>query len=352
MEKVKVTRGGEPREERSRYSSLFWPIVLIGIGAIWLLGNLGILSFENILILARLWPLVLIVIGLDMLFGRHSPALGALIGVGTIVVLLALMLVGPALGLGYDVEIVNLANSEPAGDAQSAQIIVKAGTGEVNITPLSDSPNLIDFDIQSIGQVNYQVDTSGTQKIIRLEQDEVSGFDGFASFLASIFEKDENNLHWDVRLSPETPLDLRVTSGTGALTLNLGALQVTRLNAAVGTGSLNLTLPASDASYPVDVSTGTGSGNVTIMEGAALEMRVNSGTGSFTIDVPDNAAVRFIARTGTGSINMPAFLQRVGGKDENSFVGDNGTWETDNFANADEQIVINYEGGTGSLNVR
>ena len=58
--------------ERQGYRSLFWPIILIGVGLIWLLGNFGIISGANLAVLFRLWPLALIVIGLDLLFGRQS----------------------------------------------------------------------------------------------------------------------------------------------------------------------------------------------------------------------------------------------------------------------------------------
>ena len=66
--------------ENKGYRSLFWPLVLIGVGVIWLLGNLGVISWTNLTVLFRLWPLLLIAIGLDLLIGRQSPAIGALIG--------------------------------------------------------------------------------------------------------------------------------------------------------------------------------------------------------------------------------------------------------------------------------
>ena len=51
MGKAKTTRSG----------SIFWAIILIAVGAIWLLGNVGVLSFANLSVLLRLWPLALIV---------------------------------------------------------------------------------------------------------------------------------------------------------------------------------------------------------------------------------------------------------------------------------------------------
>jgi hypothetical protein len=61
--------------------------------------------------------------------------------------------------------------------------------------------------------------------------------------------------------------------------------------------------------------------------------------------------VRLTADVGTGGIEVSADnLERVSGEDDN-FVGDSGTWETDGFAEADRQIIIDYDGGTGGLTV-
>ena len=45
-----------------QYRSLFWPILLIGVGVVWLLGNLGYIPMPSLRMLIRLWPLILIVI--------------------------------------------------------------------------------------------------------------------------------------------------------------------------------------------------------------------------------------------------------------------------------------------------
>ena len=62
-----------------RGPDLFWPIILIGAGIIFLLSNLGVITGNPWPILWNLWPVLLIVIGLDILFGRRS-MLGGLIG--------------------------------------------------------------------------------------------------------------------------------------------------------------------------------------------------------------------------------------------------------------------------------
>jgi hypothetical protein len=106
-------------------------------------------------------------------------------------------------------------------------------------------------------------------------------------------------------------------------------------------------------SYDAVVSMGTGGATLTLEEGIAVSLRVNTGTGGVTIDVPDNAAVRLDAETGTGGIGVPSFLTRASG-DDDSFVGENGVWESDSYASADEnaRIDIVFDGGTGGLTVR
>ena len=65
----------QPRRRRG-YRSLFWPVVLIAAGVLWLLSNLGIMTAENWSVLVQLWPILLIAAGLDMIVGRFSAVLG------------------------------------------------------------------------------------------------------------------------------------------------------------------------------------------------------------------------------------------------------------------------------------
>ena len=85
-------------ESRPRYRSIFWPLVLIAAGVLWLLGNFNIISNANLFALARLWPLLLIAIGLDILFGRR-PLISALLAILTVGALVGAVIFAPQLGL-------------------------------------------------------------------------------------------------------------------------------------------------------------------------------------------------------------------------------------------------------------
>lgn len=336
-------------QSRIEYRSLFWPLALIGAGVTWLLYQQGILSPANISVLFRLWPLLLIIIGLDLLYGRRSPRLGALIGLGAIVLFVVLMLIGPALGWAAPVEMKTAAYAEPLEGAESAQVTLGPGMGGLNVTPLRDSSSLLEADIKYVGDVKYTTE-GGAARVVDLSQPGSVNL-GFESL--GIFLNPDQQLEWNVRLNPTVPLDLTARVGTGGVNLDLSDFaQLTRLRVDAGTGSLDVTLPAAENPYRVEVAMGTGAGTIRIEDGAAVELVANTGTGGFTIDVPDSAVVRLVASTGTGSITVPDWLARVSGADDSRFTGDSGTWESASFDGAATAITIQYQGGTGGLTIR
>ena len=74
----------KPRQQHS----IFWPIVLIAAGIIFLLSNIGVLSSGVGELLGTYWPLIFVAAGLDGIFKREG-WVGSiiLIGLGTVLVL-------------------------------------------------------------------------------------------------------------------------------------------------------------------------------------------------------------------------------------------------------------------------
>lgn len=333
---------GNVTVHRTGYRSLFWPIILIAIGVIWLLGNMGVISSANLIVLLRLWPLILIVVGLDLLFGRRSPGIGALIGIGTVVVLVALMLVGPSIGLGapnLDVQTDNY--SEPRGDATSARVELDLSVGKTTIQALTDSPNLFTAEVSHVGTMEFTAEGQ-TDKTIRLRQDTTgTDFFGGVGFLSALFDP-QQELSWNVGLSPNVPIALTIHAGAGDSNFDLRQVDLSALDVNVGVGKINLDLPATETSYNASLNGGVGEVAITIADNAALNLSIDGGVGSFTIDVPDGAAVRLNGKTGVGDIHVPGNFQSTG---EN-------TWETSGFSDAARPITIDFSGGVGSLTVR
>lgn len=337
----------EARISRPGYRSLFWPIILIGIGVVWLLGNLGVIGAANIAVLFRLWPLVLIVIGLDLLLGRQSPALGGIIGVAALVIIVVLMLAGPSLGLVPKLDVVVDAFTEPLGDAESARVNLNTSVGETTVYALDDSTALIDAEISHVGEVELTSSGEST-KVVSLSQLDKEVNIGM-NWVSGLFAN-QQELYWNIGLSPAVPLDLRINSGLGNNRLDLSALQLSALNVSAGVGTINLILPSMPESYNVALNAGTGEIRVTIPSDAALRLDINGGVGQVTLDLPDNAAVQIAGGSGIGSVNVPSGFNRVSGNEDEG-IGDRGVWETPNFESADRQIIIKYEGGVGGLDI-
>ena len=58
---------------RTRRRGMFWPLVLIAVGVVFLLGNYGLIQPVSFLALLALWPVLLVLLGIDIAFARRWP---------------------------------------------------------------------------------------------------------------------------------------------------------------------------------------------------------------------------------------------------------------------------------------
>ncbi len=337
---------------REGHNPSLWAFILIALGVIWLLAEANILSGANLVVLFRFWPVILIAFGLQLLVGRNSRSLSLLIGLGTIVLLLALMVVGPALGLAPSVETKTAQYSEPLGAATSAQVNLDLSVGRTTVQALVDSTALIDADLTYVGDVSFDVKEGADHEkfvVLSSENDSIQFFDFLGLFRPQALDDEE--LHWDIGLSPSIPLDLRLNGGVGDNTIDLSGLTLANLAYNTGVGDSTISLPGS-GSYAVDLNGGVGSLLVNFGDGGTVNAAVNAGVGSITLDVPDDAPVRIEADGGLGEVHMAANLTRVSGNSER--LDRNGVWESANYASAGDsaRITIQFNGGVGELTVR
>jgi hypothetical protein len=106
---------------------IFWPLVLVAIGVLWLLGNFNVISSSNLGILLQFWPVLLIGLGLDLIVRPRWPMVGNLIAV--LIVTGAVLAVVFAPRLGYVSAGSNWWTSVPwmwGGKPGSGQVITEA----------------------------------------------------------------------------------------------------------------------------------------------------------------------------------------------------------------------------------
>jgi hypothetical protein len=229
----------------------------------------------------------------------------------------------------------------PRDDATSAKIQLDLSLGTTNVQALTDSADLFAAEVSHVGTIEFSSEGQ-TEKTIRLRQ-EPANFDIFDGLgFLSAFVDPQDDLYWNVGLSPNVPIDLDINGGAGTTSLDLRQVDLSALYANVGVGNIDLQLPATESAYDAVVSGGVGEVTISIEDNAALRLSIDGGVGNFTVDVPDGAAVQVNAETGVGSINVPDSLSEA---------GDN-TWETSDYREAAQRITIDFNGGVGSLTVR
>jgi hypothetical protein len=328
-----------------RYRSIFWPVLLIGFGLIWLMVNIGLLSGWSWVNLWRLWPLFLIAIGLDILIARRSAIIGALVALATLGLVVVIILAGGLLGYRSErVEVVTEQFSEPIGQAESAEVELDLSVGPTTVYALDDKDMLLDAEITHVGEIVFTISGSEAKKV-RLDEQKVNFDTGWLDLF------NQNNLQWNIGITPLIPVNLEIVGGVGEAELDLSGLVLDGLLVDVGVGDLRLTLPESEDIYEVRLDGGVGKTDIEIARDANVTLTINGSVGDVTVDIPSNAEVRVDASVGVGNIRLPSGFQRLSGSDDN-VVGESGVWETSGYDDAELGITISFDGGVGDFIIR
>jgi len=262
-----------------RRTGLVGPLILIAVGVILLLNNLGVLSWEIWDLLWRLWPLILIGIGLEILLGRRASwgtflavVLVFLIAAG---VFLARWLTTGANWLTGESTIREQNVVWEMDGAERAEIRLEAGVGRLDVKTLEDSPDLLHARIEIPDRARleeeFRVQDGLARGTIRVRH--TFRFFGF----------DVRGGDWEVYLSPRIPLQLRLDAGVGESYLDLADLQVERLDLNMGVGDVTVVMPA-EGQVRATVDGGVGDLRIIIPRGMAARIRVKRGMGDLSVD--------------------------------------------------------------------
>lgn len=322
------------------HRSLFWPIILIGVGVIWLLGNIGAIAAFDLPVLFHLWPILLVFVGLDILAGRRSPLVGAVLGGLALALVVFFLVGGRQLGLSSNVQIKTEKFTAPVGQATSASVLLALSDSPTTISALTNSSNLIEADLTYIGSINFRA--TGTQrKVVSLARNE-------ADFLLFSPLYWDASLNWKVYLNPRIPTDLNINGGSGESLVDLSRLELTSLKASMGSGASAFTVPAGGPAPRVQAMGGSGSMDWTIPSGAAVELHLSGGSGSINVHLPSAQPVRLeIREKASSGISFPSSWVQAP-----SPAGVQATWQTPGFTTGGRaiQIVVD-EIGSGGIHI-
>jgi hypothetical protein len=296
---------------RNYRPSIMGPLFLVGLGVLFLLHNLGLLTWSFWEAALHLWPLLLVAWGLDVLLGRRS-AWGAAI---TIILILVLLVGGASLldipryssESLMDVEI-------PLEETEAARITIDPALVYLRLRSTDRGARVllgghvmplygeqIDQDIERSGaNLEATIRTAGTVVIpfLRASTDEPS---------------------WDMELHPSVVYDLVVDVGGGKADLFIEDLLVETLTVDQGIGQTIVYLP----------------------ENGSYTAEIDAGLGQIVVYLPDTLGVKLHTDVGLGAVDVP-----------NNFRRDGDAYISPNYGQAEERIEVNVSLGIGSIEIR
>jgi hypothetical protein len=304
----------ENRTYRGR--SVVWPVVLISLGVVFLLNNLGIVSWDIWYTLLQMWPILLVAIGIDLIFGRRSGVFAALTAVVILAMFAGAFWLFGVTGQVWSGDQVSQSILQYAEGADSAEVDISINVGELYLEAMpEDSHLLIDGEIrigeyETVSEEFHMVGDTATYSLDTRGQQYHPGW---------VFsDGNDSNKHWDLALNPNLPLDLRLDSGVGRLEVDLTGMTLQSLEIDSGVGEVVVTLP-DEGDYDVYIS---------------------GGVGQLIIRIPDKVGARISLDTGLGNSNI-----------RGDFTYSNGYYYSDEYDRSEERVGIYLDGGVGNIRV-
>lgn len=289
---------------------LFWPLLLICIGLVFLLGNFGLIAPISVLALVSLWPLILILVGLDIAIGRRWPlaALAAdvlVIGGGLVLVATQPSLAPGVFTFGDGAGVGTSSASVERSDAKTLALRLGAGASRYTLHGADLGGAAVRAQSDREDLVLRDPTRTGDRLSVRIDQGVGLRF-GFV-----------HSTSVDTMIASDLPTSLRIDAGAGEFTLDLSNVKLTDGQVSVGAASLLLVSPTPSGDVPITVS---------------------AGASSVIIEIPAGVEARV---TNSGGITTTRY-------DNPRFSGG----ETSGYASAKDRVTIKITSGAGSVVVR
>jgi hypothetical protein len=277
-----MAHDGSPRR-----TSLVFPILLITVGALYLYANWRP-AFDPWPILETYWPLILIFIGLGKIWDntRRSKdpnasgglSVGATLGtLAFVFVVIVLLWHGHGFahrhGAGYSIE--HQSKTVERQGAKFVRAAIEMGAGDLFLSGGSNNLLEASFDYRASSgapRVDYHVD-GGTGDLTITE----------SSSKTHVVIGPSSDNDWNLRLSNEVPVELKIDMGAGRGTLRLRELNLTRLQLNMGAGRIDVDLTGDrKQDLQGDIEGGVGEANIRLPKDVGVVVNASGGIG--TID--------------------------------------------------------------------
>jgi N-terminal domain of toast_rack, DUF2154 len=305
---------------RARSTSVVWPLLLIGFGALMLLWR-WLPNFYPWGVIGKYWPLLFICIGAGMVWDRtrwqststepRPFPIGSTIGTLVFIAIIALLIQRDHSMFPRSLHNASAASTHETktidiDGAKAVRMTVEMPSGELVFQGGSDHLLSADFfqdGSWEVPKIEYSVtDGQGNLKISQ---------EGNSQFVT----KSDNK--WNLRVDQSTPLDLKVDVGAGRGEFHLANVDLTNLELNIGAGQVELDLTGERAKD--------------------LRAEIQGGVGQAVVRLPRNIGVIANVHGGLGSIDVHG-LKEEDGKYVNAAYG-----------KSPHTIHLTVEGGIGQI---
>lgn len=294
--------------EQKRHYGLMGPLLLVAVGVILLLNNLGMASISLWDAILRLWPILIVGLGLDILIGRRS-----LVGSIIVALLVIAMFVGGIwlMNNPSSQALPSQTFSQVLSQTTEADMSVDFPVGKMTLAAGAQPKNLVEGSAtlpgsEAITTDTFIDDTHATVKIRRSGNVQV------------VTTGNINNRTLDIKINPNIPTALKVESGVGETIIDLTGTKITKLNVNAAIGSLKVTLPAQ----------------------GQVEIALDNAIGDLVVYVPQGAAVQIEADDRLGGTQVNVDLNRQGN-----------TYTSSNYNTSSNRIHVTLSGGIGTVRI-
>lgn len=313
---------------------LFWGIIFVFIGGIFLLENFGVIDFSWGYIW-RFWPILLIVAGINIVFSRSHSKVGAIATVIITVVALAFVTV---MGLKEGHEhrhhgwMWNFSDDAKDGmddgwndgsNQDSTVSYQEAYEDSITHAVLNIKGGAAKFYINSSSSNLFSADTRGQEQpfyVLRTEKQDSTTILNFTTKKDTEIHFDDNHPN-DIHLAihPNPIWDINLTMGAGKADFDLTPFKMHNVNLKGGAAEF-------------DVKLGNLSNDINFTS--------ETGVAKVNVEVPQGSGCQIHSSTGLSSKTFDGFINKG-----------NSIYETANYASAKHKIHITIKGGLSDISV-
>ena len=258
---------------RRRDPALAFPLVLIALGAVFLLANAGYLNGISWQDLAALWPVVLVLFGVDLLLRPRSVTAALIAEVAIIAASLIYVAAAPPLPFGASAVNTGAFVSEQTvarEDASQLSLILGYGAGKLSVKGGA-------ADLVTVKSTHEDIELQRSVRAASSASVDVRSVT--PQFLVVGAQR-----AWDVTVPSDIPVAMTLNLGAGDFRLDLSTVRVTTATINNGASNLELMLPVPRGNVPITISTGASSVVLQVPAGVQYEVRVTGALNSVTGD--------------------------------------------------------------------